>query len=159
MDLAALLVADAANVREGLVSILGGGITRLFQVDGGQPALSLVAVIAVPPEDFGRSGQIAISVWAPDGSTPVSVEGDVVVEGDASAVGGLPVMVPLAFQVATAALLASPGMHRISVRVDESTRTAPILVRPPGDKSMAVTTVKAKLRDVGARQEAPGQGE
>lgn len=136
-----------------------GGITRLFQVDGGQPALSVGAVIAIPPEDFGRSGKIAISVSAPDGSTSVNVDGDVLVEGDTSSTGGLPVMVPLAFQVTTAALLASPGMHRTSVRVDQSTRTAPILVGPPGDKSMAVTTVKVQLRDVGARQEVPGPGE
>lgn len=68
MEIQAALLCDAATVREGLLHVLGAGITRLWRPD--LPAtfgLALACVLDVAPEDTGSMHEARVVIFGPEG--------------------------------------------------------------------------------------------
>lgn len=144
MRIQSLLLCDSASVREGLVSMLSAGATRVFDEAGGSPTLVIVAVVAVAADEFGRENAVRVAITAPEGR-PGSAEiaGSVQVElegGAADETTTLPQYVPLLFHVSTEALRASLGIHHVTVFTDEDERRIEFFVgpRPPTNSTSTV---------------------
>ena len=64
-----VLLCDAASVREGLLHILGGGITRAWRPTLPSPlGIQVAALVAIDSEDFGQPHDISIQIFDPDGN-------------------------------------------------------------------------------------------
>ncbi len=69
MELDAALICDAASVRENLLFVLGGGITRYWRED--LPAdiqVSLALVLKVHPTEMGRPHELDVILMDADGT-------------------------------------------------------------------------------------------
>ena len=69
MEIAAALLCDAATVREGLLHVLGGAITRVWSP--GLPAplgVALAAVIELAQEETAVPHELQVEVFDPDGT-------------------------------------------------------------------------------------------
>lgn len=67
-----LMVCDFANVRENLLHVLGGGVTRAVVARfPGSAHVSLALVAYVPPDETGRSHDVKISIKRPETAEPL----------------------------------------------------------------------------------------
>lgn len=76
MRVSSALVCDAATVREGLLHILGGGITRLWREQLPAPlGVTIALMIAVGHEELGTPIDVRLVLTGPDGATVLEVRG------------------------------------------------------------------------------------
>ena len=69
MEIACALLCDAATVREGLLHVLGGGVTRVNSPQFPAPMNTALALeISVHPTEGGNDHQLQILVQTEDGS-------------------------------------------------------------------------------------------
>ena len=117
---ASALLCDAATVREGLLHILGGGITRLHRAE--YPAamqVTLVAQVVLTPVEVEHGHDVTAVVQSEDG--------DVVVQATGHLEAGPPnpllepgesVILPLVIGL-HGVVLPAPGGYSIEISVDE----------------------------------------
>ncbi|MEY2396911.1 MAG: hypothetical protein QOJ00_85 [Actinomycetota bacterium] len=113
------LLCDAATVREGLLHILGGGITRLHRTEYPAPMqVTLVAQIVLTPLEVGFEHDVSATIQTEDG--------DVVVQATGHLEAGPPnpllepgesVILPLVINL-TNVVLGAPGGYSIEIAVD-----------------------------------------
>lgn len=93
MEIDYAFLADAAQVSEGKLYVLGGGFNRLwargFPVT--HPAMSLVIKISLHAMECDRSHKFEVELWDPDGRRLSQLGGDffVAIERDRPAKSGL----------------------------------------------------------------------
>lgn len=74
MELASLLLCDATTVREGLLHLLGGGITRIWREELPAPfGISAAALVSMDQAELDRPHEVQLRVIGPDGSTLVQM--------------------------------------------------------------------------------------
>jgi len=122
---ASALLCDAATVREGLLHILGGGITRLHRNEYPAPMqVTLVAQIVLTPVEVAFTHDVSAVIQTEDG--------EVVVEANGHLEAGPPnpllepgesVILPLVINL-TNVVLAGPGGYSIEIGVDSVHQTS-----------------------------------
>jgi hypothetical protein len=95
----AALLCDAATVREGLLHVLGGGITRLWR-DQLPAALNVTMafMLEVEQEHLGSLVEVGVLIKDPDGDAVIEVNGSLQPEGgrlEHGEVQLLPMVLPL----------------------------------------------------------------
>lgn len=130
MQLAAAILCDFASVREGLLTVVGGGITRLWRPAVPAPAnLSLALMLELHSMELGRDHELAVHVLSEDGEQVVEVKGGFNPAGDLDVGENLLVPMALDLRVAT---LARFGTYAVEVSVDGTHhRTLQFQVRQP----------------------------
>ena len=116
---ASALLCDAATVREGLLHILGGGITRLHRSEYPAPMqVTLVAQVVLTPIEVGFAHDVSATIQTEDGV--------VVIEANGHLEAGPPnpllepgesVILPLVINL-TNVVLNKPGGYSIEMSVD-----------------------------------------
>jgi hypothetical protein len=122
---ASALLCDAATVREGLLHILGGGITRLHRAEFPAPMqVTLVAQVVLTPGEVAFPHDVSAVIQTEDG--------DVVVEANGHLEAGAPnpllepgesVILPLVINLANV-VVPSAGGYSIEVSVDDVHQTS-----------------------------------
>lgn len=133
MQVSTALLCDAASVREGLLFVLGGGITRLTRAELPAPMnVALALTISVHRMEIGRPHELAIDVISEDGVKAAEVRGAFQVPEAPSSLGVheqllVPVVLPF-----TNVPLPKHGDYSIEVSVDgHHERSIPFRVIPP----------------------------
>ena len=118
MDLTTALLCDHVQVRDGLLFIVAGGITRLRRPS--YPAAlgaGLAVVIEFDQIEAERSHQFTLVIIGEDGDEVGRVEAEIQVGDRAGAYTGENVQVPLAIDLKGASL-PKPGAYELRVYVD-----------------------------------------
>ncbi|MEY2468967.1 MAG: hypothetical protein QOF21_1665 [Actinomycetota bacterium] len=118
--IASALLCDAATVREGLLHILGGGITRLHRAEYPAPMqVTLVAQVVLSPVEVEFAHDVTAIVQTEDGEVIVQATGHLeagppnpLLEPGESVV--LPLVIGL-----HGVVLAGPGGYSIEISVDD----------------------------------------
>lgn len=118
MKIDALIVSDAATVREGLLHILGGGVTRLWRDSLPAPLnIQLALAIELDEADLGLPHEIEIVMQNPSGADVFRIQGGFQVPRPERLEKGELQLVPLAFDTRNA-VLTELGRHEIRASVD-----------------------------------------
>lgn len=112
------LLCDAATVREGLLHILGGGLTQIWRDAYPNPlGASLAMLVTLHPTETGEKHAMRIILQSEDGETLVTVEAEFQAEkGPAWQPGlspSLPMVIPL-----HGVVLPRPGLYSMEITVD-----------------------------------------
>lgn len=117
MQLSSAFLCDFASVRDGLLSIIGGGITRLWR--SGYPAplhLCVALVVQLEPDELGRPHEFAVTLIDADGNSVVEALGGLnIVTADRE--DGENVSAPLALDLRNV-LLPKDGSYWAEVSLD-----------------------------------------
>lgn len=117
MLLRSCLLCDFAQVRNGLLYVVGGGITRLWRDEFPAPmGASLAIVFELHQQEVGRPHELAVQVMGPDGENVASV----VAGFNAAALElelGEGLVVPVSLDLRDAGLTKHGG-HVVNVAVD-----------------------------------------
>ncbi|QCR49822.1 DUF6941 family protein [Streptomyces sp. SGAir0924] len=133
MKLNMAVLCDRATVREGLLHILGAGVTRCSLVLPGSPDLDLALLVqAEDLNDFAGKHSLSVIVADHDGTevgrADFGWEGPAidVQPTDDSSLPQLPLVVPIRGMI-----LENPGEHTITVLIDdeEAARTAVMVAK------------------------------
>ena len=135
MDISAAFLCDFAEVREGLLMAVGGGITRLWRDQ--YPAsigASLAMLVDLSPSDLNVKHDIVAAIQGPD--QPV---GELRVEfqtgGGQDLQAGESVVAPLAIDLRPVQL-PGPGSYSINISIDnEFVRAVSFVAQPPSTRS------------------------
>lgn len=116
---AAALLCDAATVREGLLHILGAGITRLHRADFPAPMqVALVAQVVLTPSEIGVAHDVAATIQTEDGEVVVQANGHLEAgEPNPLLEPGESVILPLVINLANV-VVPAPGGYSIEISVD-----------------------------------------
>jgi hypothetical protein len=118
MKIDALIVCDAATVREGLLHILGGGLTRLWRdVLPGPLNVQLALAIEFDEADLDLPHEIEIVMQSPSGADVFRIQGGFQVPRPDRLEDGELQLVPLTFDTRNAGLI-ERGRHEIRASVD-----------------------------------------
>ena len=117
---ASALLCDAATVREGLLHILGGGITRLHRGEFPAPMqVTLVAQIVLTPSEIGFPHDVTAVIQTEDGDVVVQAKGHLEPgEPNPMLEPGESVILPLVINLA-GVVVPGPGGYSIEVLVDD----------------------------------------
>lgn len=135
------LLCDAASVREGLIHILGGGVTRLWRQSF--PAAidcDLALMIIMEQVEIQDRHRLRVIVQGADGQPVASLDGEFSASRNDSAPAGpgahqpgevvfLPLVIPL-----RGAAVPSPGAYSIEILVDSQHQQSLPLVAAPTDQ-------------------------
>lgn len=117
MQLSSAFLCDFASIRGGLLSIIGGGITRLWR--GGYPAplnLCVALVVELEPRELGRPHEFAVTIVDADGNRIAEARGGLnVLVADRE--DGENVSAPLALDLRNVPL-PKDGSYSAEVRLD-----------------------------------------
>lgn len=144
MSIQIALLCDAANVREGLLNILSGGINRVYRPSlPSSIAVTLALLVELDPDGIDLPHEVTVQVNDPDGkvlgrivaafqrdpaSAPPRLE-----RGESAM---LPVAVPLQLVMTD-----KYGRHAVRVRVDESDPVIrPLWVQHPDELKLPSIT-------------------
>lgn len=118
MEITTALLCDAATVREGLLHVLGGGITRLWRDQLPAPlGVTLALVIDVAPEDLRIPHEIEMVVRCGDDQIARTM-GGFQAEPHPRAEPGEHQMAPVIMAL-SGGLTPRYGHHSITVRLDD----------------------------------------
>ena len=122
---AAALLCDAATVREGLLHILGGGITRLHRTEFPAPMqVTLVAQVVLTPSEVGFAHDVSAVIQTEDGDVVVQANGHLEPgEPNPLLEPGESVILPLVINL-TNVVVPAPGGYSIEVSVDDVHQTS-----------------------------------
>lgn len=114
------LLCDAATVREGLLHVLGGGVTRLNRP--GYPAplapITLALRILVHPTETDRQHQMEVRLQGPDGEPVAKFSVDFGVTDPGQVQAGEEVSVPLPLTMPPNAALPQAGRYSFEILID-----------------------------------------
>lgn len=109
------MLANAAEVREGLLYVLGGGIEQLWVSElPAEVAPAVVLSVELEPADLGRPFTPHLVVRDPAGRLVVDVDLPPA-RPEATGSGGTALLFPMVFTVGMRVV--EPGPHRLEVRV------------------------------------------
>ena len=136
MRLAQALLCDAANVRSGLMFMIGGGISILFREDFPAPMAVSAAFVGVAEEgDFNRPLPMAARVHRRDADPPqlvTELRGETTDTPGQHA--GLPSYAPSAYPLNDVGL-PDIGSYDVEIEVDGTVlATIPFAVQPASDR-------------------------
>lgn len=151
MELIACVLCDAANTREGLISLLSAGVTRIEPLPMANPGITLAVVASVPPEESGLEFPLRVELVDPTGTTTFAIEGSASIEVPGSD-GPLPHLLPLVFVLGTQAFV-DPGHYRVNVTLGGERRTLPIESGPRVEGLRS--TIRIAVREATVPQEQP----
>ena len=118
MKLDMAMLCDAVSIREGLLHILGGGITRIWVEQFPAPINATLALrMLIEPAQAGVAHEVKLLVQGPDGEELGTFNLDFGVNADASTPTE-DVPVPLAIPMGQVAV-PKAGSYSIEVMVDE----------------------------------------
>jgi hypothetical protein len=122
---ASALLCDAATVREGLLHILGGGITRLHRNEFPAPMqVTLVVQVVLTPSEIQFSHDVSSRIQTEDGDVVVEAKGHLAAgEPNPMLEPGESVTLPLVINLHNVVLPAAGG-YSIEVAVDEVHQTS-----------------------------------
>ena len=121
MKLDMALLCDAVSIREGLIHILGGGVTRIWTEQFPTAINATLALrILVAPEQAGESHAIKLVVRGPEGDDLGTFNLDFGVNPGELSPGVDSVPVPLAIPMGQVAL-PEAGQYRVEVVIDDET--------------------------------------
>lgn len=136
MEVGNILLADAANVREGLLNVISAGVSRLWRP--AFPAgmgVSLVVLLTLDEHDFDLTHPIEVSVAGRDGSAVLTTTGEVRYgRPDPLPPSELRTLVPLVFRLPDGPVLPAEGLYRVTVRVGDQERSLTFWAGPPVTK-------------------------
>lgn len=115
------ILCDAATVREGLLHILGGGITRLFRDNYPAPFTGGLAVVIHPHHsEVGLEHQIVIQVATQDGEIIGKLDGTFRVDQGEGTEPGEQSVVPIVLDFSDPPLIIpAQGGYSVDVLVDK----------------------------------------
>ena len=122
MELTTALLCDSAQVREGLLFVLGGGITRVRRTE--YPALfgaALAAVIELDTIEAERRRTFELVVVGEDGQEVARVAAEIQVGPRGHLQPGEKILVPLAVDL-HGVVLTAPGAYELRVYLDGELR-------------------------------------
>lgn len=131
MDVASAFLADFAQVRDGLLHVVGGGVTRLSRTDYPAPlGVCLAVVVELHRMDQGRPHELEVRIQDADGGGVAEIKGGFQAESSDTAIHE-PVYVALAFDLRNGAVN-HDGYYSVEIAVDgQHRRTIPFRVSPP----------------------------
>jgi hypothetical protein len=137
------LLCDFAEVRDSLLFVVAGGISRLWRSEfPGPMGVQLALIVAIEPAERNVPHELHVDVIDPAGTTIAEVRAELQLSGtvaDADEVARVPVTMD--FRNVT---VAAQGWHTVRVRVD--------------DQVHAELRVKAELRQPASPRAVPGAG-
>lgn len=118
MNVGTALLCDFATVREGLLHIIAGGVTRLWRDQYPAPiGCSLALVFEIHPMEAARPHEIDVRVMTEDGAEMARVQGGFQTTPGQDAKAGESLLVPVALDLRNAGL-PGPGGYSIEISVD-----------------------------------------
>lgn len=122
---ASALLCDAATVREGLLHILGAGITRLHRAEFPAPMqVTLVAQVVLTPVEIGTAHDVTAVIQTEDGEVVVQANGHLEAgEPNPLLEPGESVILPLVINL-TNVVVPAPGGYSIEISVDAAHQTS-----------------------------------
>lgn len=133
MERTAALLRNVAEVREGLLFVVGGGVTRLLRPSFPAPLGLMVAATAeIPPDKVDLVHSFRVVVKDPMAALHVvRLERALQVRAPVGLGGGEPLLVPIVFDVRLVAL-PQPGPSDVHVEADDgSPRVLGVRAPPP----------------------------
>ena len=113
------LLCDAATVREGLLHLLGGGVTRAGRSEFPSPLnLTLALRILVHPTEADREHQLDVQLLAADGEQVAQIGLTFGVQEPGALAPGEHVSLPLPLPLPEAVLLPHPGPYSFEILID-----------------------------------------
>lgn len=130
-------LCDAATVRENLLHVLGGGITRLWRNRfPAQMSVALAMMVQMRPGELGMPHSLQIQVTGADGEPIAAVGGEFSSDANPNLIPGESTNVPLVINLHDV-LLPMPGQYGITVVVDRQEKLAlsvlAVMTDPPGE--------------------------
>jgi hypothetical protein len=119
MEITTALVCNWAEVREGILFVSGGGITRAWKPQFPAPLGACVAVVleGTQGEIIGVPHEVEIEICNADGAQLGLVKAGIQAAGSNDLEPGEMMQVPLAFNISMVPL-PGPGAYDIKVRLD-----------------------------------------
>ena len=118
MPVSAALLCDAATVREGLLHVLGAGITRLWRAELPAPLAVMLAIVAeVPRETLLQPHELHIRVVAPDDEVVVEAMGGFQIHNPGRLEPGESQLVPQIVSLLNAGVK-QYGAYRVEISLD-----------------------------------------
>ena len=116
MQLSSAMLCDAAKARDGLLYVIGGGITRIQrQTYPADLQCSLALVIDVHQSELGRPHELEVLIQDEDGERLVAAKGGFQLAG-ADLMVGEHVLLPFTLDIK--GKLAEPGAYSIEILID-----------------------------------------
>jgi hypothetical protein len=113
------LLCDAATVREGLLHVLGGGVTRAGRPAWPAPlALTLALRILVHPTEAGQPHQLVVRLQGADGQEVARVDIEFAVNDDGTLEPGEHASLPLPIPMPEQVQLPEPGRYSFEILID-----------------------------------------
>jgi hypothetical protein len=113
------LLCDAATVREGLLHILGGGVTRAGRTEYPAPLnLTLALRILVHPTETGSPHQLEVRLQSADGEVVTALGAEFGVDDTTALAPGEHASLPLPLALPEAVQLPTPGTYSFEILID-----------------------------------------
>lgn len=135
MKVVSALLCDAASVRQGLLFVLGGGITRLWRTEyPAELGASLAMMLEMHQMELSRPHEIDVLVQGEDGAELARAKGGFQLDGGDFEVGE-PALVPFVLDLHRVGL-PSLGTYTVEIAVDgQHQHSLRVSARPPEEQS------------------------
>ena len=137
VKIAAAIVCDYTQVREGLLTVVSGGITRLWRDQVPGPfGIELAVLVEVPPEERSDPHELHVTVTGPNGEELAKLGGGFQLTNVPAGTydADEPAFMPLPLDLRTVNAIAY-GWHSIKIRIDDGEaveRRVKMAPRPTG---------------------------
>lgn len=119
MDIVAAILCDFASVRAGLLTVVGGGVTRLWRDEYPAPlGVFLAVMLECSTEDLRRPHELQVSVITADGAQLAHVQGGFATEDMGDLDPGETTLVPIPLSLQPVGV-PGPGRYSIHLSVDD----------------------------------------
>lgn len=134
MQVTAAFLCDAASVREGLLHVLGGGITRLWRQEFPAPlGVSVALLLELHRQELDRPHELNIIVMGEDGQPIAEAKGGFQAPTNPALEVHEGLLVPMTLDLRTASL-PSAGAYTVDISVDgEHRRSLHFSARPASE--------------------------
>jgi hypothetical protein len=123
VEIVAALICDAATVREGLLNVLGAGITRLWRPQLPAPlSIDFATLISCPQEQIGRLHEVEVRITGPSGNAVAVAMGAFKMERAQRLEDGEAQLLPLVLSFQTVATKEF-GRHCLAATIDHDGAT------------------------------------
>jgi len=134
MQVAAAFLCDAASVREGLLHVLGGGITRVWRQEfPGPMGMSVAMLLELHRQELNRPHELSITVMGEDGQSVAEVKGGFQAPANPNLEVHEGLLVPMTLDLRAAAIPAA-GAYTVDISIDgEHRRSLRFSARPASE--------------------------
>lgn len=134
MQVAAALICDFASVREGLLFVVGGGITRVWRREFPAPLnVALALLLEAHPTEANRPHEVDVIVQSEDGAAVAQLKGGFQISTNEGARAGEPALIPFVIDFRSVAV-PKHGGYSVEILLDSThMRSLPFQVAEPQD--------------------------